>query len=38
MFTQEFDSYVCDGDGITCVVDGFTAMATPPRQIVTHTP
>lgn len=27
MFTKEFDSYVCQGDSITCEVDGFTITA-----------
>jgi hypothetical protein len=28
MFTKHFGQYVCDGDRITCTVDGFTATAT----------
>jgi len=28
MFTEKFGSYVCDGDTITCEVDGFKATAT----------
>lgn len=27
MFRQEFDSFVCAGDSITCVVDGLTFVA-----------
>ena len=26
-FTQRFDDFVCDGDSITCVVDGYTVTA-----------
>ena len=28
MFTQQFDSYVCEGGNITCEVDGFACTAT----------
>jgi hypothetical protein len=28
MFTKEFDSYVCEGDSITCTVAGFDCRAT----------
>lgn len=28
MFTEKFDSFVCEGDKITCEVDGFTCTAT----------
>lgn len=28
MFKKHFETYVCDGDSITCEVDGFTARAT----------
>jgi hypothetical protein len=28
MFTENFDTYVCDGDSITCVVDGYELTAT----------
>lgn len=27
MFVKGFDNYVCDGDKITCEVDGFTITA-----------
>lgn len=27
MFTKQFGKFVCEGDSITCEVDGFTAMA-----------
>lgn len=28
MFTQNFRNYVCEGDSISCEVDGFTCVAT----------
>ena len=28
MFTKEFDNYVCEGDSITCTVDGLDCRAT----------
>jgi hypothetical protein len=28
MFTKKFDTYACDGDSITCEVDGFVVTAT----------
>lgn len=28
MFTKGFDSYVCDGDTISCTIDGFDCVAT----------
>jgi hypothetical protein len=38
MFTQHFDSYVCDGDKITCSIDGFECTATVYRDEDAGTP
>ena len=32
MFTKQFDTFVCDGDKIMCVVDGFDCVATTVRD------
>jgi hypothetical protein len=38
MFTKSFGSYVCEGDTITCEVDGFTAIATVYRDDTADAP
>jgi hypothetical protein len=38
MFTENFDDYVCDGDSITCKVDGYTVTARVERDDDCGTP
>ena len=38
MFTENFDDYVCDGDSITCEVDGYTVTAKIERDNDCGTP
>jgi hypothetical protein len=38
MFTKDFDKYVCEGDSISCEVNGFTVTATAERDNDCGTP